>query len=344
MFDIKKLQEIVLNFSSDISFNLTDWERVLENTSQYVTIYSSRSVINYYINYLSEYNSQDLSFVVYKSKIPVAIFPLFIYKKEGKWELTSNASSIIEPIFIDAINKKVKTKIEKLIIDIFKSITQELNVEKLQLTNMSIINTSNWYLLWLEQANNEFITHHLYVDLSLPIEKIKVNFSKSHKTLINKSMNEWNIKVCTKDDEFIDDIFKEFRLLHLEVSGRVTRSLESWKSQLQQIKHDEAFLVTVRDDFNVLIGAGLFNYNKIMGIYSVAAYKRELFDKPIAHGVIMESIIFLKEKKCQWYEVGQRHYGIDRIKPTEKELSISHFKEGFSTHRLVRPNIIIDVK
>jgi uncharacterized Fe-S cluster-containing MiaB family protein len=81
-----------------------------------------------------------------------------------------------------------------------------------------------------------------------------------------------------------------------------------------------------------------------MGIYGVGAYKRELFDRPIGHGVQMKAIEFLKEKGCQWYEIGRRCYPVDRIKPTEKELSISHFKEGFATHKFVKPNCTVNVE
>jgi len=44
---------------------------------------------------------------------------------------------------------------------------------------------------------------------------------------------------------------------------------------------------------------------------------------------------------CKWYEIGQRPYLIDMFPPTEKELSISHFKEGFVTNYFVRPFLIV---
>ena len=47
---------------------------------------------------------------------------------------------------------------------------------------------------------------------------------------------------------------------------------------------------------------------------------------------------------CQWYEIGRRCYPIDRIKPTEKELSISHFKEGFATHKFVKPYCTVNAE
>ena len=70
-------------------------------------------------------------------------------------------------------------------------------------------------------------------------------------------------------------------------------------------KKGEAFLVTIRDD-GLLIGAGLFNYSKHNGIYSVGAYKRELFDRPIGHAVQMMAIEKLKEIGCRTYHLGQK--------------------------------------
>ena len=99
------------------------------------------------------------------------------------------------------------------------------------------------------------------------------------------------------------------------------RSRKSWDIQQQNIINGEAFLVTVKDN-GLLIGGGLFSYTKFIGTYSVGAYKRELFGKPIGHGVQMKAIEFLKEKDCQWYEIGRRYYSVDKIKPTEKELKL----------------------
>ena len=61
----------------------------------------------------------------------------------------------------------------------------------LNITNINHNDISNWYLLWLDMVSKTFITYHLFVDLSLSLEEIKVNFSKSHKNLINKSLKKY---------------------------------------------------------------------------------------------------------------------------------------------------------
>jgi FemAB family protein len=117
-----------------------------------------------------------------------------------------------------------------------------------------------------------------------------LDFRKSYKPLVNKALKEWDVKVC---EENVDEVFEEFKDLHFEAAGKQTRSKESWSIQRKQIENNEAFLVSVRDG-NLLIGAGFFNFSRDMGTYSVGAYKRDLFDKPIGHAVQMIAIKQLK--------------------------------------------------
>jgi FemAB family protein len=198
---------------------------------------------------------------------------------------------------------------------------------------------STWYLLWLNNANKFFATHHLIVDLKLSLEEIRLGFRKSYKPLVNKALREYDITVC---QENIGCLFEEFRLLHLHVAGKQTRSLKSWKVQQELIENNEAFLVTVRDH-GTLVGAGFFTYTRDIGSYSVGVYKRELHDKPIGHGVQIKAIEYLKSKGCKKYYIGQKMTPLDENPPTDKEISISHFKEGFASLVQVHPHLEIKV-
>jgi hypothetical protein len=57
----------------------------------------------------------------------------------------------------------------------------------------------------------------------------------------------------------------------------------------------------------------------------------------------MKAIEALKRKGLHWYEIGQKHLKIDRLSATDKELSISHFKEGFSTQTIARQHLIVNI-
>ena len=108
--------------------------------------------------------------------------------------------------------------------------------------------------------------------------------------------------------------------------------------QKQQIINKEAFLITVRDK-KALIGAGLFNYSRDVGMYSVGAYKRELFDKPIGHAVHMKAVEKLKNLGCSKYYLGKRASSLYIQPSSEKEFSISHFKEGFANYIYTQAHI-----
>jgi len=330
--DFKKI--ITSKFDKDVSLDCTEWSAVVNNASNVLASHL-RSTVEYYVEY---YAGENLSFVLYENNRAIGVFPLFIHKKEGGWKISGDGANLIQPLFITNISKKTKKRLQNKILELIKEVARKLELKQVQLFDVGM-NLSSWYLLWLEQANKSFFTHQLAVDLRLPIESIRLGFRKSYKPLVNKAVKEWDIDVCDND---IDDVFEEFRLLHLEVSGKETRSRGTWAIQKEQIKNKEAFLVTVRDK-EVLIGAGFFTYTKDMGSYSVGAYKRELFDKPIGHGVQMKAIETLKEKGCKIYHIGQKMTVLDEIHPTDKELSISHFKEGFSGYVYTRPHLKVDL-
>jgi FemAB family protein len=335
---IKKLQEITKNILNNIDFNLSDWNYVLSHSGEHSTYYLLNN-INYFIAYLGK-NTVNLSFVLYENQKAVGVFPLFAYRDNDKWVLSANGSDILEPLFVNNIGKKTKKRLEKSLVIVIIEMSKFLNITHNKIS-AGFENISTWYFLWLQDAKEEFITHHVFVDLRKDLGEIKLGFRRRYKPLVNKALTTWSIEVCNKID--IKNDFKAFRQLHIEAAGRETRSKKSWDIQLQKISDDEMFMVTVKNN-GVLIGGGLFTYTKTMGIYAVGAYKRELFDKPIGHGVQMKAIEFLKEKGCLWYEIGQRYYLVDKTKPTEKELSISYFKEGFATHRFVKPHCIVNVK
>jgi len=321
---------IIKKLGKDVLLDCSDWDSVLNKASN-VLVFYLKSSVTYYVEY---FGGKNLSFILYENNQAVGIFPLFIYKNQMDWTISGDGVNLIKPLFIDSISKKTKKRLEKTIIEIIEEIANNLEIKKIQLFDDGI-GLSSWYLLWLERANKNFLTHQLAINLQRSIEEIKLDFRKSYKPLVNKALKEWDIFIC-KDN--LNENFEAFRLLHLGVAGRETRSRKSWQIQQQQIENNEAFLVMVKNN-NALVGAGFFTYTKDIGSYSVGAYKRELFDKPIGHGVQMKAIEMLKEKGCKKYLIGQKMISLDKNKPTDKELSISHFKEGFAEYVYAQPHL-----
>ena len=194
----------------------------------------------------------------------------------------------------------------------------------------SLQSLDDWHALLMMDGAESYPQYNLYLDLSLPLEKIKSLFRKSYKSLITAGEKLWKVEVLSDSIEL--NIWEEFRALHLLVSGRVTRSKQSWDLQYLSVKNGESFLVALRDDDNRMVGAGLFICSNDEGSYSVGAYDRSLFQKPLGHVVQYRAIQEMKARGCRWYSIGRRFYLNDTPTPTKKEISISHFKEGFSSH------------
>ena len=333
--------EVIINScfnEGEACLSFMQWNEVLNEVDDDYTVYYLIDTVHYYMAYYCN-SAINLSLVLYENKKAIAVFPLFAYKNSDGWILSSNGVFIFEPLFITNITVNKRKRLEKKIMDMIIKLSKQLDI-KTNKFSTQFNKISSWYLLWLEVANNEFVNHHLVVNLDSSIEFIKSNFRKRYKPLITKAIREWNISICTDN---IYNVFEDFRVLHREVSGRVTRSLDTWEIQLRQIINNEAFLVTVRDANGNLVGGGLFTFTRKIGVYSVGVYRRELFHMPIGHGVQFKAIEHLKALGCKWYEIGQRQYLIDMYPPTEKELSISHFKEGFATNYFVRPFLMVKI-
>tara|TARA_B100001287_G_scaffold62031_1_gene50123 strand:+ start:25567 stop:26571 length:1005 start_codon:yes stop_codon:yes gene_type:complete len=312
----------------NLSFNLSSWNSVL-NASSYASVYHQVSNIDYYSAY---FKGDNISFVLIEDNKAIAALPVFIYQDKDGWKISSNGLGLISPLFIKSIPKKSRKRLERQLIEIILVISRILNLKKIILFECSYF-LSNWFLLWLERADKQFLTYQLAIDLQKSLDSIKLDFRKSYKPLVNKALRDWDVNIC---EENLDEVFEEFQDLHCEAAGKRTRSNESWSIQKKQIKNKEAFLISVRDD-KALIGAALFNFSRDIGVYSVGAYKRELFDKPIGHAVQMVAITKLKDLGCHTYILGQKAVSLSSDDLSEKEASISHFKEGFAGYVYAQP-------
>ncbi|MDC6455598.1 hypothetical protein PQZ70_00430 [Candidatus Pseudothioglobus singularis] len=336
----KKISQIINNHFADSNYDPKDWQLVLNSCEAVPSIFHLQNTLNYYVSYFSKENSINLSIVLYNNNKAVGVMPLMTYKdEEGEWILSSNGEEIVEPIFIKTLARKVKKRLEAELRDLIYSLSIQLKIKKCKLVNIEYFGLTSWYLMWSEMALESFSTQQLLVDLSLNLEDIHLNFRKSFRPLVNKGLKELNVEV---HESISTQMFEKFRLLHKEVAGRSTRPIKSWKEQKKQIDAQESFLVTVSDENKTLIGGGLFVFSRHTGQYCVGAYKRDLIDKPLGHVVQMKAIETFKKNGLRWYELGQKHSKLDKRLPTDKELSISHFKEGFATHVLARQHLVVD--
>ena len=308
--------------------------------------YKPVSYLRSNIEYQSEYASlnydefQDLSCIIMVDSKPIAIWPLSIGFKGKDSFLSSQGASILPPIFIPSCPPKTYKKSLSATFNLLNNLCKKLEINTWTTSSIFKNNQSleNWHLLCMSEGAKTRLEFNLFIDLSLTLDEIKSNFRKSYRPLIGVGERLWNSQIHGQAIESVT--WNAFKTLHCDVSGRLTRSERSWDIQFNNIKKGDAFFVSIKNDENIMVGGAYFTHSKDEGVYSVAAYDRSLFDKPLGHIAQYKAIEELKKRNVRWYKVGRRFYKSDCPEPSSKEISISYFKEGFVT--LTIPEYIIE--
>lgn len=309
------------------------WDKTFCRLSYKPVAYTNAS-IDYQLAYQTGHGGdwQDISFVIYSDNKPVTLWPLTVSLLGGVAQLTSQGLPVLPPLFIAESPLITRKRIVKACLDLANNIATAHNISEWESGEsfFNLIGMSEWHIQSMARDSRCHLVHELYLDLGLDIADIKRNFRKSYRSLIVSGSKLWTVGVL--DGQHEEQVWQEFRHLHCTVSGRVTRSDETWMMQYQDIVCNRAFLVWLRNSVGEMIGGGLFNFTDDEGVYAVAAYDRTLFDKPLGHVVQYRAIEELKKRNIHWYRIGLRPYASDNQQPTDKEISIGEFKQGFSSH------------
>ncbi len=308
------------------------WDEIF-NKLAYKSVLYSNSSLDYQFAYQSGHGGEwhDISLIINWDNKPVALWPLSYSFKDGQHKLTSQGLPVLPPVFVADCPIISRKRIIKSCQVMANAIAVEAGMGS-WVSGESFdesIGMSNWHIESMMRHASCQLRHELYLDLRLDLAEIRRNFRKSYKSLIVSGSRMWMVGVL---DTTNANIWQEFKELHLNVSGRATRSDETWAIQYKNIVHQCAFLVFLRNANGNMVGGGFFSYTSDEGFYEVAAYDRTLFDKPLGHVVQYSAIGELKRRGVRWYKIGARHFNSDDPRPTDKEISIAGFKQGFASH------------
>lgn len=175
------------------------------------------------------------------------------------------------------------------------------------------------------------------VSLEGPLGEISQNFRPSHRQRIEQGRKILGpFKIFGKDTD--PETFTNFRRMHAEAAGRVTRGEESWDEMYQGLLESKAFL-GVASLGSEPVGYSYFWSTSHCAAYSSAAYNRGYFGQvPIAHFMLFESIGFFKSAGLKKLYVGE----IFSPRGSPKEKSIAEFKRGFSKTAEAIHNVILE--
>jgi FemAB family protein len=330
---ISKLINLEIKFRNND--NLFYWNQVIENLI-YIPVQYTQEEIEYDKQYLIDNNYEiiEISLILLNNNKAIGILPLSINKELGKsCNIKSFRTDIVEPLFIKNINIKIIKKINKKILTLIKNLSTKINLKKLtylhKFNGNKNISLSNWRIETMKLIAESKIKTELLIDLSLDINEIKNNFRESYKNLLKKNYSEITIKILDSENYFI---WNEFKKLHLAVAGKQTRSEESWSKQYDNIKNNKALLIYIKDFEEKIIGCGYFRITRDECEYSVAVYDRSLFHLPLGHFVQLAIVEELKKRGLKWYKIGVLSNKYENPAPSEKEINISQFKEGFASN------------
>jgi len=298
----------------------------------------SQAMIDYQLAYFSDggRRAEDASVILLHDNRPAGLWPLMVITEaDGSRRICSNGGPVLPPLFSRQLAPKSVKSLTRACVETLVSMWQSFGQHERVCIDCftATFGLGDWHEQLMLRSARVGVQHQLLADLQRPLAEIRTGFRKSFRPLISQGLKLWDACVISVADE---QQWEEFHRLHIAVAGRVTRSDESWHRQLAAVTAGDAFLVVLRDTKSVMVGAALFHVTRDEGLYAVGAYDRSLFDKPLGHVAQFLAVEEMTRRGLRWYRLGSRAYPADQPLPSAKEISISDFKQGFSSHLVPR--------
>ena len=292
-------------------------------------------------NNLSD-SSKDISLILFHDNKPCGVWPLVLDMSDKEPLKSINiqyGGIVVPPLFVDNFPKKSQRKVIKSCIEFLNKLLAMSNGECWRTSEVSLDgDVSQWYQIALENGGIlDKVSYEMHLDISMPIDEIRKHIRKSYRPLISSGQKNWTTLVMDRCDE---ENWNKFRALHKKVAGRITRSINTWNIQHQAIKNGHAFLVYILNAEGVMIAGGYFDMSSYQCQYSVASYDKDFSDQPLGHLVQYEAILTMKKKGIEIYYIGDRFYKENLPFVTNKQVDISHFKQGFSSNIFPRIGLL----
>ena len=170
-----------------------------------------------------------------------------------------------------------------------------------------------------------FVKTRTTVDLTNDVTVLFRNIRKSYKSLINKQQRERK-SVVLYGEKAPKQFWEDFRNLHFTDAKRITRSINTWNQQYEDIKNERAFCVLQYNE-NKLVCGGYFLLSGTHVYYGVSASQSDVEGaKPGVQSMIFEAILFAKKTGFKVFILG-----FSEINTTcPKDTQLLNFKMGFS--------------
>ena len=317
-----------------------NWDKCLAamERNAYVPWDYKESVLRYQEAYFKGVYEEcmDMSMVLYRGGKPVGIWPVMVFRKDGKLQFGTTGGALLGPLFSFLPKAEGQRSVIENCLAALLSIPEA--DELLCAETVTDQGGGQWVRKIMEHGGRAQAPEwQVFADLNLSHEEIQSRIRRTNKYSVAKGQDEYDIEIWDETSDGLDEAFEEFHRMHYEVAGRETRGQLTWDIQKEIIRESSetkgwSFLVFIRDKASrQLAGSALFNTTPQTGFYCVAAYDRSRFSKPVGHIVQAVAMERMREKGVRWYEIGERIYPGDG-RAYDKLVDIGHYKEGFATH------------
>jgi len=310
--------------------------RILCSDSSPISSYYSYSALGYYRRRAQDegWSVKNCSYALIADGVPAFACIAYYMKKDNREAISSFEWPII---FIEADGLKsrsLKKAISASLED--KLFARGCPIVAVDHVNHKSITYAMEYIMKTYQGKSR-IEYSRHINLTQNVQEIRRGIRKSYISLINWGLRELEIQVYTGGQVKWESI-DELRRLHIRESRRETRSEETWRMQYESVLQKEAFCILGRQN-NEIITGGLFWLSCGHCYYGVSASRRDMFDRPLFHGLMWRSILYAKEMGATSFELGPDYTtcNIRDEQPSHKQIQIAKFKSGFGGH--LRPLI-----
>lgn len=283
----------------------------------------------------------DLSLVVETDGVPIAAWPLGLARDQRGLRYGTCGLCSYAPMFNRSAPPRLQKRAVKAMVTALVELANRTGVTRGEdrLPWNPHLGLDPWSLHWLEMGAQLSYREELYADLRDGYQRAFANVRKSYRPLVAKALREWVIEAHQRPSHVVWD---EFRQLHALVAGRVTRDARSWETTFESFEQDKGLFVSLRDQAGAMVGGAFFQLSGDEASYAVAAYRRDLFDKPLGHGAQAVAMKACVKLGISWLYLGPTV--LSGIGFSDKERSIAMFKRGFASQVMAVPSLVFDIK
>jgi len=305
----------------------------IQSLDDFLNAESKLNVWPYFNNFQKQcgvYKEKDFSFVVIENNKIIGLCPLYLTIIDNRAEFSDDGGYLRSPIVSLTLSIRKREKVFDFIFKTIDDIAKENNVQKVMFLmdpqlNLTKANPFLKYYYINTSINTQVI------DLRADISDLRQGFRKSYKALVNKGLKTYQFRVMNYLNPDYE-IHELYRKIHKKAAGRETRNKESFDKQFDQLKNNEATLISVICN-GQYVQMNYFNHYHDFVYYASAADDPDFSDSclvPIGHSIMWFAMEYFKNENYKFFEIGYQYSEstlFDNI--SEKEINISYFKRGF---------------